>query len=111
MATSCVEENTGARQAGSRNRVNVMAPLARKAPTSDAVSRTGVPTGPPVDGAARMAGTRRWMTMVNVWHAEPTRFVVQTVVGPNAPAAVGAPVRKPLGASTVPGGNAPSATP
>ncbi len=109
-ATAFTDVNTATVHPGSRNNRKVIDPPGRKAPTRLAVSRTGVPTGPPGEGEARMAATRLRTAIVNVWQAGgKSGLVAQTVVGPNVPAAVGAPARNPCGVRTIPGGRAPRA--
>jgi hypothetical protein len=53
-----VEVNTSTVHAESLNNLKVTDPVGEVAPTRLAVSRTGVPTTPPGDGAARMPGHR-----------------------------------------------------
>ncbi len=109
--TGRTEVKTATVHIGSRYSRNVMDPVGAKAPTRVAVSRTGVPTGPPGEGAARMADVRLVTTIVNVWQAGGERTpLVQTVVGPKAPAAVGTPVRNPCGVMVIPGGRLPLVT-
>ena len=109
--TTLVDENLCILHAGSLNSRNTTGPVGRTPPTRKAVSRTGVPTGPPDEGAARMPGTRFMTTMVNVWHAGgPSSLVPQTVVGPKVPAPSGTPVTNPTGERVTPGGRAPAVT-
>jgi hypothetical protein len=105
-STTFWEANTWAVQSGSLKSWKVTLPVGSRAPIRLAVLRTGVPTGPPGEAEARMSGDRRRTVMVNVWQAGAlTRLLPHTVVGPNVPAIVGAPVRKPAGVSTSPGGS------
>lgn len=108
--TGLVDVKTWLVQAASLNRRKVTEPVGSTAPTRLAVSRTGVPTGPPGEGAARRLGVRRSTVMVKVWHAVVVPLVAQTVVGPNVPAAVGTPVRKPVELRLSPGGSEPLVT-
>jgi hypothetical protein len=98
-------------QLASLNRRKVIVPVGTRAPTSDAVLRTGVPTGPPADAETRMVGDRRLTRMVKVWQrGAVVALLAQTVIGPKLPAAVGEPVRNPVGARVSPGGRAPAVT-
>jgi hypothetical protein len=70
------------------------------------VACTVVPTGPPGEPLARMAGERRRMVMVNVSQmGAVVALLPQTVVGPKEPARVGVPVRNPVGRRVTPGGS------
>ena len=109
--TACVELNTSTVHDESLNNLNVIDPVGAVAPSRLAVSRTGVPTTPPGDGAARMPGHRLSTPIVKVWQAGATStLTVQTVIGPNECPAVGTPVRNPVGSSVIPGGRAPAVT-
>jgi hypothetical protein len=111
MFSGLVERKTSTRQAGSLKSRKVMLPVGTSAPTSVPVARTTVPRAPPVDGAARIAGTRLATTIVKVWHAgTPPSCTPHTVVGPKLPAPRGTPVTKPTGESTSPGGSWPLRT-
>ena len=95
-------------QLASLNRRKVIVPVGANAPISDAVLRTGVPTGPPADAETRMVGERRLTRMVKVWQrGAVVALLPHTVVGPKLPAMVGVPVRNPVGARVRPGGRAP----
>ncbi len=81
--TTFADENAWTVHAGSLNSRNTTDPVGMNPPARKAVSRTGVPTGPPGEGAARMVGIRFLTVIVNVWHApRPSRLRPQTVVGP-----------------------------
>ena len=105
-----VEENTSTVQSTSLYRRKVTLPVGTKAKTRLAESRTAVPTGPPGDGDAKIEGARFSTVMVKVWHAAAALLLAQTVIGPNVPAAVGAPARMPPGPMVTPGGSAPLVT-
>jgi hypothetical protein len=107
VVRTLVDENASLVHAASLNRRNVALPVGTKPPTTLTVFRTGVPTGPPGEGSARRLGVRRWMVMLNVWHAP---LLAQTVIGPYDPAALGVPVRKPSGLIERPGGSVPLVT-
>ena len=110
-ATGLMEEKTSVVQAGSLKSRKVMVPVLAPGPNREAVSRTGVPTGPPADGWARTSGLALRMTTVNVWQAGgETPSVAHTVVGPKVPAWVGRPFTIPEGPMRTPGGRAPLVT-
>jgi hypothetical protein len=109
--TTFWDMNTWLVQLASLNSRKVIVPVGTRPPTSDAVLRTGVPTGPPADAETRMVGERRLMTMVKVWQrGAVVALLAQTVVGPKVPATVGEPVRNPVGARVSPGGRVPAVT-
>ena len=110
-STTFEDVNTWVVQLASLYRWKVIVPVGVRAPTSDAVLRTGVPTGPPGDAETRMVGERRLTTIVKVWQrGAVVALLPQTVVGPKLPAAVGVPVTNPVGARLTPGGRAPAVT-
>jgi hypothetical protein len=76
-----------------------------------AVSRTGVPTGPPGEGWEKMIGVNFRMVTVKVWQAGGWMpLLAHTVVGPKLPAAVGTPNMLPWGSMSTPGGTGPAVT-
>ena len=89
----------------------VTLPVTVPKPRKLAVSRTGVPTGPPGDAVARTWAERLATMMVKVWHAGAcTPLLAHTVVGPKVPACVGAPATMPPGDMVIPGGREPLVT-
>lgn len=111
VATTTSDEKTSTVHASSLYRRKVTVPVGEKAPKRVAVSRTGVPTGPPGEAAASTPGVRLRTVMVKVWHAAgATPLLAHTVVGPKVPAAVGTPFRNPSWVRAMPGGRAPSVT-
>jgi hypothetical protein len=111
MSTTLVEEKTSLVHVSSLYRRKVMVPVGRLANTRLPTSRTGMPTTPPGDAVAKMAGARFRTVMVKVWQAGvDTPLLAQTVVGPKVPAIVGTPARLPDGASSSPGGSSPEVT-
>ena len=78
-----VDVNTSSVHAASLNRRKVTVPVGTWPPTRLAVPRTGVPTGPPGDAAARISGDCLPTVMVKVWQAcGAAPLLAQTVVGP-----------------------------
>lgn len=110
-STGRTEENTSTVQAASLKSRKVMVPdFGPLGPSSEAVSRTAVPTGPPGDADPRTVGVALAMVRVNVWHADGPPLLAHTVVGPKVPAADGVPSRIPPVPRLSPGGRAPLVT-
>ncbi|MGI8808545.1 MAG: hypothetical protein ACR2KK_12005 [Acidimicrobiales bacterium] len=110
VSTSLVDRNTSWVQVWSLNSTKVTLPVTPW-PRMLAVSRTGVPSGPPGEADPSRTGMRRAITMENVWHASaPVEVVAHTVMGPKVPAWVGVPATMPLAPKVKPGGRVPFLT-